>query len=181
MRKIHLMFMRTRNHVIGSFDASKEKNKNTLPFYCQEFRRLASQASRGNVVLMGRKTWEGIVEDGRPPEMGQSQTIVLTNQKNYKAPGASVYNDIFDVMNDITDKDICVMGGAEVLKQMLQFADDVLVGTLQMDMHVPPGMGELVKFEFTNLMGVPDLIEIGEAFMHGEEYAVRIEHHNLKG
>ena len=160
MRKIHLIFTRSLNHVIG--------HEGKLLWASADFVNHIVKLTKGQAVLMGRKTWElfGCVRD--------AQTIVLTHQKDFAAKGASVYHDIYDVLNDIADKDIWVLGGADVFKQMLQFADEVVVGTVQTKVD-----GD-TRFEFASLISAPTTIEIGEAFAAGDEYSVRIEHYDLK-
>ena len=74
--------------------------------------------TRGEVVIMGRKTWESLPIKPLPDR----RNIVLTRQKNYEAPGAEVYDFLTGALDALEKEGIekvFIIGGGEVYKKAL--------------------------------------------------------------
>lgn len=69
-----------RNRVIGV--------DNRLPWHLPEDLRHFREVTRGNPVIMGRKTWESLPEAFRP--LPGRQNIVISRQPDYPVPGAKL-------------------------------------------------------------------------------------------
>jgi dihydrofolate reductase len=77
-------------------------------------------ANRLNMVVMGRTTWESLPAEHRP--LPARKNVVLTREKEYKAPGAKVVNSIEDAIKEADDRieSIYVVGGAKVYEQFMK-------------------------------------------------------------
>lgn len=74
-------------------------------------------------VVMGRKTFESI---GKP--LPERRNIILTRDMNYTHEEVDVANSVQEVLNYCRDeREIFIIGGAEIYKQTLPLADRVLL------------------------------------------------------
>jgi dihydrofolate reductase len=70
---------------------------------------------------MGRKTFESI---GKP--LSNRLNIILTKDKDFKADGCLVFNDIFEVLLEVMkESQVFIIGGGEIYKQSLELADKI--------------------------------------------------------
>lgn len=114
---ISLLVAMDKNHVIGL--------NNDLPWRLPNDLKFFKQTTTGNTIIMGRKTYESI---GKP--LPNRKSVVLTK-------GGGDYPSEVDVISDIEsihkydkkqpDKELFVIGGANVFKQVLPFADCIYV------------------------------------------------------
>lgn len=89
--------------------------------------RFFREKTYGNVVVMGRKTFESL-PGGRPLE-GRTN-IVLTRNRTFCPDGVTVVHDKSELLDELrkydTD-DIYVIGGAEIYALMLPYCDTAYV------------------------------------------------------
>lgn len=97
-----------RNRVIGKDGAMPWH----LPAELKHFRRV----TRGQVVVMGRKTYESI----GGPLKGRTN-IVLTHDPGFEAPGCEVAHSVEALVAD--ERPLYVIGGAQLYRQFLPHAD----------------------------------------------------------
>jgi len=84
-----------------------------LPDDLKRFKRLTV----GKTVLMGRKTWVSL---GRP--LPDRDNWVLTRDPVFVAPGATVFGTLDQALNAAQGRELVVIGGAELYRQILPFA-----------------------------------------------------------
>lgn len=99
-----------------------------LPWHLPEDQRHFRQVTDGGCVLMGRATWESLPERYRP--LPGRRNIVLTRQQSYQAPGAEVHHDLVEALTQFhaqSDGELWVMGGGEVYRAAMPFADRLVV------------------------------------------------------
>lgn len=87
-----------------------------LPAEMKHFRR----TTRGQVVVMGRKTYQSI----GGPLKGRTN-IILTRDDDFAAPGCEVVHEIADLLAD--ERPLYVIGGAELYRQFLPHADQMIL------------------------------------------------------
>ncbi len=111
-----------KNGVIG--------NHNALPWHLPEDLKHFKALTLGQVVIMGRKTWESLPERFRP--LPDRLNIVVTRNTEYAAAGATVVNSLADsVKVGVTEGNplfgtggtAFVIGGAELYAQALPLAE----------------------------------------------------------
>ncbi len=105
-------------------------NKNKLIYKLPNDLKRFKQLTSGHFVVMGRKTFESILDyNGKP--LPNRENIVLTRQKEYKTPlGVHVFHDIDTIIKHYTstgrqDRDLWVLGGGKVYEYFLPFADEI--------------------------------------------------------
>jgi dihydrofolate reductase len=94
-----------------------------LPWHLYEDMRMFKERTMGNVVIMGRKTWESLPKKPLPGRLN----IVLTNSMRIWDPPAVVSTDELEnalLMNrlfpEYQDKEIFIIGGAQVYRAALK-------------------------------------------------------------
>lgn len=99
----------SENRVIG--------NHNQLPWHLPADLKHFKNITTGHPILMGRKTYESI---GRP--LPNRSNIILTRNCSLTIPGCQVVTSLreaIDCARAENNKEIFIIGGAEVYKQLL--------------------------------------------------------------
>jgi dihydrofolate reductase len=104
------------------------------------------RVTMGHPIVMGRKTYESIGKPlpGRP-------NYIVTRNPNYVAEGCHVVHEIAPLLELAKSQDVFVIGGAEVYKLFLPYADRVYQTVIHRDYdgdaHFPEleGRWELVE------------------------------------
>lgn len=92
-----------------------------LPWYIPEDLKHFKKLTSGNVVIMGRKTYESI---GKP--LPNRVNIVITRDKNKIINGCITVNSIEEAIRKAgNDKQIFIIGGGEIYKKSLNFANKI--------------------------------------------------------
>lgn len=117
------------NRVIG--------NDNKLPWDLPEDLARFYQLVQNKTVVMGRKTYRAI---GHP--IVSCRNIVLSRNKSLKIPGCEVYHSCKAIIKAIAhDREIMIIGGAEVYKRFLPYAAKMYLTLVQHnfigDTHFP--------------------------------------------
>ncbi len=116
--KLHLIFARAANGVIGSHG--------TLPWHLPEDLAHFKRTTLGSPVIMGRKTWDSLPPRFRP--LPGRLNVVVTRQTDWQADGALRAGSIADACALCpADGDAWVIGGADIYAQALPLADTVVV------------------------------------------------------
>ena len=99
------------NRVIG--------NGNRIPWHLPEDFKWFKKMTTGQVIVMGRKTYESI---GRP--LPNRTTVVLT-RSGFSAPGVQVIRGLEEIDPNQEARDIFICGGAQVYEQALPLCSDL--------------------------------------------------------
>ena len=100
------------NNVIG--------NKGELPWKIPEDMKLFKSLTYGNVVIMGRKTFESL---GKKPLQGRTNIVVSNSlEKDFDYKVCDSLNEAIKIGQE-QNKDIFIIGGASIYKQALPLAD----------------------------------------------------------
>lgn len=103
------------DRVIGSGNAMPWH----LPAEMAHFRKSTS----GKTVLMGRKTFESL-----GGALKNRRNVVLTRSEAYVPEGAEVVHSVGEAVAKFCGEDeLMIIGGAEIYKQFLPFADKLLL------------------------------------------------------
>ncbi len=113
---ISLLVAMDRNQLIG-------KN-NDLPWRLPADLAYFKRVTMGHTIIMGRKTYDSI---GRP--LPGRENIIVTRDTSYKAEGCKVIHSIEEIvkMNQQTDQELFVIGGAEIFKEILPHSDRLYI------------------------------------------------------
>ena len=105
-----------KNGVIGK--------QNGLPWKIPEDLKFFRESTRGQVVVMGRKSFDSI---GKP--LPQRLNVVLTRDLGWSQPGVRVEHQLKSALENIqktdTDKITFIIGGAEIYRLAMDLVDEV--------------------------------------------------------
>jgi dihydrofolate reductase len=119
--RISLIVAMAKNRVIG-------KN-NTLPWHLPADLKHFKALTMGHHIVMGRKTYESI---GKP--LPGRTAVVVTRNAEYAIPGVTVVNSIETAISACgSDDEIFVIGGAELYRQVIGFADRIYLTEIDAD------------------------------------------------
>jgi dihydrofolate reductase len=108
------------NRVIGA--------GNRIPWHLPEDFKWFKQMTTGQVIVMGRKTFDSI---GRP--LPNRTTIVLTRSAG-PIPGVRMVSDLDHIdpaVADLAGREVFICGGAEVYQQALPLCSDLYLTLVQ--------------------------------------------------
>lgn len=116
--KITLIVAATENNVIGK--------GNKMPWHLPNDLKYFKKNTLEHSVVMGRKTFESL---GKP--LPDRRNIILTRDMTAKSDDVDIANSFQEVLNYCRDeREIFVIGGGEIFKQTLPFADKILLTRL---------------------------------------------------
>ncbi len=144
---LSLIAAMARNRVIG--------RQHAIPWTIPSDLKLFRDITLGHAVLFGRVTYESI---GRP--LQGRRTIVLTGQRHYQAPGASVVHSLEEAFALAKgEEELFVGGGGVVFSETIHLADRIYLSIIQKDFEgdtlfpeIPPGFREMSREEFVDVI-----------------------------
>lgn len=104
----------SENRVIG--------NGNKIPWHIPEDFKWFKQLTTGNVVVMGRKTFESI---GKPLP---NRTTIIVSRSQFLFPGVRTIADLRELDSasaEFVGKEIYICGGAQIYQQTLPLCSDL--------------------------------------------------------
>jgi dihydrofolate reductase len=111
---VSLLVAVARNGVIG--------RDNALPWHLPDDLRRFKALTLGHAVVMGRRTYESIIERTGRPLPGR-ENVVMTRQAGYAAPGCRVAHSLDAALCAAGGaKEIFVIGGADIFALALPLA-----------------------------------------------------------
>jgi dihydrofolate reductase len=109
---------------------------NRIPWHLPDDFKWFKKMTTGQIVIMGRKTFESI---GRP--LPNRETIVLS-RRNAVLPGVRVLTDLGQIDLGGEDREAFICGGAEIYAQALPLCSDLYLTlvkrTVEGDAFFPP-------------------------------------------
>lgn len=122
---ISLIWAMDKNRVIGS--------NNQLPWHLPEDLKYFKRVTMGCPIVMGRKTFDSIgrVLPGR-------ENVIMTRDIDYVKEGCKIVHSLDELLQYSKGKkeEVFVIGGAEIFKETLPFADKLYITVIQ---HEFPG------------------------------------------
>lgn len=133
--------------LIVCMDANRVIGKdNELIWHLPEDLKYFRKTTSGHSVIMGRKTFESI---GRP--LPKRTNYIITRDKNFSAEGCIVINNINDILNNNTNEEIFIIGGAEIYKLFLPFADKLYITEIESEFEGDTFFPEFDKNVWTEI------------------------------
>lgn len=134
--KITLIVAAAENNIIG-------KN-NQMPWHLPNDFKYFKKNTLEHSVVMGRKTYESI---GKP--LPDRRNIILTRDLKYSNEEVDVANSIQEIINYCRDeREIFIIGGAEVYKQTLPLANKVLMTRVHTTLDGDAAFPELMDYDW---------------------------------
>jgi dihydrofolate reductase len=110
--------------IIAAIGKNRELGKdNKLLWRIPEDMKRFKDLTSGQVVIMGRKTYESLPKKFRP--LPDRINIVVTKNQNWKMPGCLISNSLDEAILKAKEfnKEIFIIGGASIYSQGLKYAD----------------------------------------------------------
>ena len=118
MKRVHLIFARASNGVIGKDGG--------MPWHLPEDLAHLKRTTAGKPVIMGRKTWDSLPPKFRP--LPGRTNIVVTRQPAWQGDGALRAGSLLQALELCPDADDAwVLGGAEIYRAALPLAHTAVV------------------------------------------------------
>lgn len=111
---IGLIVAYTNNRVIG--------NQGCIPWRIKGEQRRFRELTTGNVVIMGRRSYEEI---GRP--LPNRTTIVVSNTKNFDAENCMTAKSLQEAIELAGDRDMYISGGARLYEEALPLVEKMYI------------------------------------------------------
>ena len=121
-KRVILVAAVARNGVIG--------NGTDIPWKVPGEQRLFKELTMGDVLVMGRTTYESI---GRP--LPGRTTIVLTRDPDWSAEGVLVAHSMIDALGQaaLLPGEVMVVGGAQVYAEALPLATEQIISEIPLE------------------------------------------------
>ena len=138
---------------IAAIGKNRELGKgNKLIWHIPDDLRRFKKITMGHPVILGRKTFESIIEQLGKPLPGRTN-IVVTRDNSWAHPGAIVANSIADAIAQAKKapggEEIVIGGGAQIYEQALPFTDRLYLTLIDdskdADSFFPPYEQEFTK------------------------------------
>lgn len=117
---------RARVSIIAAVGEGRVLGKqNKLLWHIPEDLKRFKELTRGHPVIMGRKTFESIVEYLKGP-LPERTNIVITTKKEWTYPGVHVVHSVKDAIayaQTLNEGEIFIAGGEKVYAQALPLVD----------------------------------------------------------
>jgi dihydrofolate reductase len=120
----------SENRVIGQ--------GNKIPWHLPEDFKWFKQMTTGQVVVMGRKTFESI---GKP--LPNRETVILS-RANFQHPGVRTVATLGEINLANETREVFICGGAQIYEQALPFCSDLYLTLVK---RVVPGDTFFPRFE----------------------------------
>jgi dihydrofolate reductase len=135
------------NRVIGK--------ENKLPWHIPDELRWFKKMTTGNVIIMGRKTWESI---GKP--LPNRETIVLSRSR-LEVAGVRTIQSLAELEPEADPRDYFIVGGARLFAEALPLCSDVYLTLVKREVE---GDVFFPKFE--------DRFQLAEKIQETPEYSI---------
>lgn len=109
-----LIVAHAKNRVIG--------NKGRIPWRIKGEQKLFRELTTGNVVVMGRRSYEEI---GRP--LPNRYTIVVSNTQKYEAENCTTAGSLQEAIKIAGDRDVYISGGAGLYREAIALVDKMYI------------------------------------------------------
>lgn len=138
-----------------SFIVAMDRNRaiglnNKLPWHLPGDLKFFKKTTMGHAVLMGRKTYESI---GKP--LPGRHNVVLTRDPNFKPEGVTVVHSAEEASRLFDGDEVYVIGGAEVFKLLLPWADRLIVTHIDHEFEADTFFPELREDEWREVSREP--------------------------
>ena len=114
-------------------------NDGGMPWHAPNEFKFFRNLTRGKCLLMGHATWRSI---GRP--LPERTTVVVSRNPDLQLPDTEVYNSIESALDACRARqlpELMVLGGAEIYRQTIGLADQIIISRLKLtcagDRHFP--------------------------------------------
>lgn len=147
MKQFKAIAAMSENRVIGQ--------GNKIPWHLPEDFKWFKRTTTGNIIVMGRKTFESI---GKPLP---NRTTLVLSRSQFQYPGVQTISDLSQLQNFEDGREIFICGGAQIYAQALPLCLDLYLTLVK---RVVDGDAFFPPFE--------DQFELAEEIMDGPDFKI---------
>jgi dihydrofolate reductase len=147
MSQFHAIAAMSQNRVIG--------RGNQIPWHLPEDFKWFKQMTTGQIVVMGRKTFESI---GRPLP---NRTTIILSRSNFQIAGVQTVDALEKLPSD-PERKIFICGGAQIYEQTLSSCSDLYLTVVKR--VIPDGDAFFPPFEY--------LFELAETIRDTDDFKI---------
>ena len=103
------------SHVVALSNNNVIGVDNDLPWSLKTDLSHFKKYTTNKIIIMGRKTFESI---GKP--LPNRKTVIITRDTSYHVEGCSIVNSLGEAIKRNTDKDLFIIGGAQIYTQVIE-------------------------------------------------------------
>lgn len=140
--KLKIVVAIAENNVIG--------NKGGLPWHIKKDLAWFEKQTTGKTVVMGRKSYEDIIQYTKNKPLRNRTNIVLTSQNNI-AEGFIVKHSIEEIMQGQYETDLMIIGGTNIFKSFLPFVDELIITEIKKEFEGDTYFPKWNKADFTEI------------------------------
>lgn len=137
--KIKIVVAIAENNVIG--------NKGGLPWHIKKDLAWFEKKTTTQTVVMGRRSYEDIIQYTKNKPLRNRTNIVLTSQDNV-AEGFIVKHSIEEILQEDYSTDLMIIGGTNLFKSFLPFVDELIITEIKQEFEGDTYFPEWNKNEF---------------------------------
>ncbi len=115
MKNLSLIVAIDQRNAIG-------RNGDQLIYISEDLRHFKA-LTQGKTVVMGRKTSDALPKGVLP----NRRNIILTRNKNYTKQGAECFNSKDEILENVKNDDVFIIGGGEIYEMFINDADTLYV------------------------------------------------------
>ena len=115
-----IIVAKAKNNVIGK--------QGEIPWKLSADLKHFAKITKGHTVVMGRKTYESIIQRlGHP--LADRNNIIITSQEKFVAPDCEIIKNINEIIQKYSNsnEEIFIIGGGEIYKQFLPIANKLYI------------------------------------------------------
>jgi dihydrofolate reductase len=134
-----------------------------VPWHLAEDLARFKSLTTGHAVVMGRKTWDSLPERFRP--LPGRRNIVVTRDPEWQADGAERAGSLDEALASAAeDARVFVIGGAQIYRQALPLADELLLTEIDLEVEGDAFFPEFDRADFDETSREPHIAEDGTRF-----------------
>lgn len=140
---------------------------NALIWHLPADMKFFKEKTTGHCIITGRKNYESIPEKFRP--LPNRTNIVITRQKDYHAPGAIIVHSLEDAIEKAEktgDDEIFIIGGAEIFRQCLRYADRIYLTVIHHSFEGDVFFPEINASEWKEVQRLPGPVDEKNKYPH---------------
>ena len=101
---------------------------NDLLWYIPSDLKFFKATTMGKSIIMGRKTFQSL-----PKALPGRKNIVISSDKNFDAPGATVVTDIESALKESETEEVFIIGGASIYKAYFPMSDKLYITEVEFE------------------------------------------------
>ena len=155
MKLVGLVWAQSTSGVIG--------RGGDIPWRVPEDLTRFKQVTMGHTVVMGRRTWDSLPAGVQP--LPGRRNVVLSRQTGFMADGAQVLGSLEQAITvSATEPETWVIGGAQIYRQALPLAEELLLTEVDFDVEGDAFFPEIDEGQFDETSRQRHVTEDGTRF-----------------